>query len=155
MSVDMAIVPKNVYYLKIKNKKAIVPFHTAKTDDSWQRISQQYGIRLVNLLKFNRTISKNYPLESGQIVWLDKKRPRKTPVKIFTPQPVDTVTLDPMITTISDTLPEAMKDLSSTASEKRKGAGGTLIKSSVDCHRLRHKDKSIDSRNYRKTSCGK
>ena len=83
MSVDMAIVPKNVYYLKIKNKKAIVPFHTAKTDDSWQRISQQYGIRLVNLLKFNRTISKNYPLESGQIVWLDKKRPRKTPVKIF------------------------------------------------------------------------
>lgn len=82
MVVDVPLVAGQVYYLARKNKKAATPFHTAQEGDSWQSVSQQYGIRLVNLLKYNRTTSKNYPIQTGQVLWLDKKRPKKQPVEI-------------------------------------------------------------------------
>lgn len=99
LTADMPVIPGNVYYLARKNKKAATPFHTARTGDSWQSISQQYGIRLVNLLKFNRTISRNYPLQTGQVVWLNKKRPKNQPIEIITPKPQDKVT-DPMVASV-------------------------------------------------------
>ncbi|GLU53084.1 LysM peptidoglycan-binding domain-containing protein [Dyadobacter frigoris] len=119
MSVDLPIIPGNVYYLARKNKKAAIPFHTAKTGDSWQSISQQYGLRLVNLLKFNRTISKNYPLQTGQVVWLNKKRPRKTPIEIITPKPGDKTVTDPMITS-APTQPQSGNDIPVNASGRKK-----------------------------------
>lgn len=106
MSTDMPIIPGNIYYLARKNKKAATPFHTAKTGDSWQSISQQYGIRLVNLLKFNRTISKTYPLQTGQVVWLNKKRPRKTPIEIIKPKPGEEQVNEPIIAS-APTQPQA------------------------------------------------
>ncbi|CAG4991256.1 hypothetical protein DYBT9275_00713 [Dyadobacter sp. CECT 9275] len=83
---DMALVPGNIYYLAKKNKKAATPFHTARPGDTWHGVSQQYGIRLVNLLKYNRTISRNFPIETGQVLWLTKRRPRKQPVEIVPPK---------------------------------------------------------------------
>ena len=83
---DMPLIPGNVYYLAKKNKKAAVPFHTARPGDTWQSVSQAYGIRLVNLLKFNRTISRNYPIQTGQVLWLAKKRPKKQPIEIIAPK---------------------------------------------------------------------
>ncbi|MEO6686878.1 MAG: LysM peptidoglycan-binding domain-containing protein, partial [Dyadobacter sp.] len=119
MSVDMPIIPGNVYYLDRKNKKASIPFHTAKTGDSWQSISQQYGLRLVNLLKFNRTISKTYPLQTGQVVWLNKKRPKKTPIEIITPKPVDKTVTDPVIAS-APTQPQSGNDIPTNASGRKK-----------------------------------
>jgi len=81
---DMPLIPGKVYYLARKNKKAATPFHTAQPGDTWQSVSQQYAVRLVNLLKYNRTISRNYPIQTGQVLWLTEKRPRKTPVEIKT-----------------------------------------------------------------------
>ncbi|WP_221390493.1 LysM peptidoglycan-binding domain-containing protein [Dyadobacter sp. NIV53] len=83
---DTPLVPGHVYYLAKKNKKASTPFHTAKPGDTWQTVSQQYGLRLVNLLKYNRIISRNYPIQTGQVLWLNKKRPRKQPVEIIKPE---------------------------------------------------------------------
>jgi membrane-bound lytic murein transglycosylase D len=119
MSVDMPIIPGNVYYLARKNKKAATPFHTAKTGDSWQSISQQYGLRLVNLLKYNRTISKTYPLQTGQVVWLNKKRPKKTPIEIITPKPGDKTVTEPMITS-APTQPQSGNDIPANASGRKK-----------------------------------
>jgi membrane-bound lytic murein transglycosylase D len=82
---DMPLIPGKVYYLARKNKKAATPFHTAEPGDTWQSVSQQYAVKLVNLLKYNRTISRNYPIQTGQVLWLTEKRPRKTPVEIKTP----------------------------------------------------------------------
>ncbi|HEV7382025.1 MAG TPA: transglycosylase SLT domain-containing protein, partial [Dyadobacter sp.] len=65
---DMPLIPGNVYYLAKKNKKAATPFHTARPGDTWHSVSQQYGMRLVNLLKYNRTISRNYPVQTGQVL---------------------------------------------------------------------------------------
>ena len=89
---DMPLIPGNVYYLSKKNKKAATPFHTARPGDTWHSVSQQYGLRLVSLLNYNRTISRNYPIQTGQVLFLTKKRPKKQPIEIIkptTPSPVD------------------------------------------------------------------
>ncbi len=85
MQRDMPVIPGNVYYLVKKKKRADTPFHVAHPGDTWQSVSQDYGIRLVNLLKYNRTISRNFPIETGQKLWLTKKRPRKQPIEIVPP----------------------------------------------------------------------
>lgn len=120
LTAEMPVIPGNIYYLAKKNKKAATPFHTAQTGDSWQSISQQYGIRLVSLLKFNRTISRNYPLQTGQVVWLNKKRPRNQPIEIITPKPQDKVT-DPLIASVP-TQPQtaSSNDIPANASGRKK-----------------------------------
>jgi membrane-bound lytic murein transglycosylase D len=100
MVVDVPLVAGQVYYLARKNKKAATPYHTAQAGDTWQSVSQQYGIRLVNLLKYNRTTSKNYPIQTGQVLWLDQKRPKKQPVEIkkeTTPTVPNKVTTAPAV----------------------------------------------------------
>jgi membrane-bound lytic murein transglycosylase D len=88
---DAPLIPGKVYYLARKNKKAATPFHTAQPGDTWQSVSQQYAVRLVNLLKYNRTISRNYPIQTGQVLWLTEKRPRKQPIEYKIPAPVKAI----------------------------------------------------------------
>lgn len=126
MSVEMPILPGNIYYLTLKHKNAPVPFHTVKTGDSWQRISQQYGIRLVNLLKFNRTIFKNPLLQTGQVVWLNKRRPRKTSAELTTPEPADTTAISPMIAALSETQSLPPKDAEINPLEREKYASASI-----------------------------
>ncbi len=94
---DMPLIPGKVYYLARKNKRAATPFHTAQPGDTWQSVSQQYAVRLVNLLKYNRTISKSYPIPTGQVLWLTKKRPKNQPVEIVTPKQMETPAREPEI----------------------------------------------------------
>lgn len=82
---DMPLIPGQVYYLSRKHKKAAAPFHTARPGDTWLSVSQQYGVRLVSLLKYNRTTSRNYPIQTGQVLFLTKKRPRRQPIEIIAP----------------------------------------------------------------------
>lgn len=126
MSVGMPIIPENIYYLRLKHKKAPVPFHAVKTGDNWHRISQQYGIRLVNLLKFNRTIFKNTPLQTGQVVWLNKKRPRRTPIELTTPEPADTTAINPMIAALPETQSRRTEDAEITLLERKKYASAPI-----------------------------
>ncbi len=83
---EMPLIPGQVYYLSKKNKKAATPFHTARPGDTWHSVSQQYGLRLVSLLNYNRTLSRNYPIQTGQVLWLTKKRPKKQPIEIIKPK---------------------------------------------------------------------
>jgi membrane-bound lytic murein transglycosylase D len=85
MLAEMPLIPGKVYYLSRKHKKAATPFHTARPGDTWHSVSQQYGLRLVSLLKYNRTTSRNYPIQTGQVLFLTKKRPRKQPIEIIAP----------------------------------------------------------------------
>lgn len=77
------LVPGDVYYLAMKNKKAMVPFHTARENETIRNISQIYGIRIKDLTKYNRISSRNMRLQKGRVMWLMKKRPRRTPVEII------------------------------------------------------------------------
>lgn len=82
LDVNMPIVPGEVYYLEQKNKKAAVEYHTVRPGETMQSISHIYGIRLKELMKYNRILSKGYYLEAGRELWLTKRRPASVKVKI-------------------------------------------------------------------------
>lgn len=114
---DMPLVPGQVYYLSRKHKKASTPSHTARPGDTWLSVSQQYGIRLVNLLKFNRTTSRNYPIQTGQVLFLNKKRPRKQPIEIIAPpQPATPAKKDSAIAAASVTVVPQKAPVAATTS---------------------------------------
>ncbi|MPR32910.1 LysM peptidoglycan-binding domain-containing protein [Salmonirosea aquatica] len=77
------LVPGDVYYLAMKNKKAMVPFHTARENETIRNISQIYGLRIRDLMKYNRISNRNMRLQKGRVMWLMKKRPAKTPIEII------------------------------------------------------------------------
>ncbi len=76
------IVPGDVYYLKKKGRKAVVPYHTTQPDQTLWQVSQVYGLRMKFLLKYNRleTVQR---LQPGRILWLQKKRPSNQPVEVL------------------------------------------------------------------------
>jgi membrane-bound lytic murein transglycosylase D len=77
------LVPGEVYYLSPKNKKAMVPYHTVREGETIRKISQIYGIRTKELLKYNRISNRNMRLQTGRVMWLMKKRPANKPVEIL------------------------------------------------------------------------
>lgn len=82
MDVSMQVVPGEVYYLAPKNKKAAAEFHTVRPGETLHAISQMYGLRLKELLKYNRILSKTYYLEAGRELWLTRRRPASVGVKL-------------------------------------------------------------------------
>jgi membrane-bound lytic murein transglycosylase D len=77
------IVGNEIYYLAKKSKKAKVPFHTVRTGETLRGVSQIYGIRLKNLLQYNRITNRNLRLQTGRVLYLTEKRPRNQPVEII------------------------------------------------------------------------
>lgn len=88
-----------VYYLQKKYKKGPVPYHTLSDQQKLWEVGHMYGLKLKNLKKFNR-IAENEEALPGRVLWLQQKRPRKTPVQyntnlvappeIFTTEPRET-----------------------------------------------------------------
>ena len=83
MSERGPVVPGQVYYLAKKNKRAVVPFHTVREDESLWKVSQIYGVRLKFLVRYNRLDNRNTRLQTGRVLWLTKKRPRNKAVEII------------------------------------------------------------------------
>jgi len=69
-----------VYYLEEKSAKASVPFHVVREGETLWNISQTYGLKLENLLKYNRfeTVQR---LQRGRVIWLQTTRPKNKPVE--------------------------------------------------------------------------
>lgn len=69
-----------VYYIQKKTSKASVPFHVVREGETLWDISQLYGVRLTNLLDFNRfeTVQR---LQRGRVVWLQNTRPKNKPIE--------------------------------------------------------------------------
>lgn len=63
-------------YLQRKKNKANTPFHTVVPGDTMLEISQLYGIKLSKLYDYNRMEKGSSP-RTGQILWLQEKKPRK------------------------------------------------------------------------------
>jgi membrane-bound lytic murein transglycosylase D len=86
------IVAGEVYYLKKKNRKAVIPYHTVRDGETLWKISQTYAIRLSRLLTLNR-LEQIVKLQPGRVVWLMKKRPKNKPIEYMAipedvPQPI-------------------------------------------------------------------
>ncbi len=69
-----------VYYIQTKASKASVPFHVVREGETLWDISQMYGVRLANLLDFNRfeTVQR---LQRGRVIWLQTTRPKNKPIE--------------------------------------------------------------------------
>jgi membrane-bound lytic murein transglycosylase D len=106
------ILPGQIYYLARKAKRAKIPFHVIQRGQTLREVANMYGVRLKSLLKFNR-IPANQRVQTGRIVWLQRKRPARRPVEYQqlpeTPRQYDTRVDDPVavtqpVTPASDTL---------------------------------------------------
>lgn len=71
-----------VYYIEAKSDKAAIPHHIVKNDETLWEISQQYGVKLSKLLKYNRmeTIGR---LQRGRVVWMQSTRPKNKPIEFI------------------------------------------------------------------------
>ncbi|GAB2593646.1 LysM peptidoglycan-binding domain-containing protein [Spirosoma areae] len=76
------VLANDVYYLAKKRKKALVPFHTVREDETARSISQRYGIRLKKLMSYNR-LDRVQKLATGRVMWLRERRPSNKPVEII------------------------------------------------------------------------
>ena len=76
------VIVNDVYYLAKKRKKALVPFHTVREDETARSISQRYGIRLKKLMRYNR-LDRVQKLATGRIMWLRERRPSDKPVEVI------------------------------------------------------------------------
>lgn len=76
------ILLNNIYYLAKKRKKALVPFHTVREDETARSISQRYGIRLKSLMRYNR-LDRIQKLVTGRVMWLRERRPANKPVEVI------------------------------------------------------------------------
>lgn len=74
MRVFDLIVPGQVYYIASKRRKARVPYHVVKQDETLWEVSQQYGLSMKHLLRKNR-MNKPEILKTGRILWLRHTRP--------------------------------------------------------------------------------
>lgn len=71
-----------VYYLQSKGRKAKVPYHTVAEGETMWEIAHMYGIRMKNLLKFNR-LKNVQRLQAGRVVWMQKKRSKSQPIEFI------------------------------------------------------------------------
>jgi membrane-bound lytic murein transglycosylase D len=86
-----------VYYIEKKNTKASVPFHVVREGETLWDISQMYGVRLSNLLDYNRleTVQR---LQRGRIVWLQTTRPKNKPIE-YIEMPDEFAVIEEMLST--------------------------------------------------------
>lgn len=121
------ILPGQIYYLAKKAKRAKVPFHVVQRGQTLREVANMYGVRLKSLLKFNR-IPANQRVQTGRIVWLQRKRPTHRPVEYQqlpeTPRQYDTPADEPVavtrpVTPAPDTLTQRTVIINSAPSVAR------------------------------------
>ena len=71
---DASLKPGDLVFLKKKKAKAArgYEFHRVKAGDSLHSISQQYGVQLKKLIRYNY-LSADSPLTKGEKIYLRKK----------------------------------------------------------------------------------
>ncbi|AKD58358.1 LysM peptidoglycan-binding domain-containing protein [Spirosoma radiotolerans] len=82
MSDHDPVLVNDIYYLAKKRKKALVPFHTVREDETARSISQRYGLRLKKLMRYNR-LDRVQKLATGRVMWLRERRPNNKPIEII------------------------------------------------------------------------
>ncbi len=86
--------PNEVYYLKKKDKRAVVAYHTVEGYESLWKISQMYGMQLEDLMEKNRITQIQRP-QKGRLLWLIETRPEE--------QSVEYIQSDKTITIVEET----------------------------------------------------
>jgi membrane-bound lytic murein transglycosylase D len=88
LAISDKLVAGNFYYLKRKKVKAGVSQHVVQKGDDLWKVSQQYGVQLRKLRKYNNI--EGNALEEGSIVFLSGKKPANQKIETFDVVQVDT-----------------------------------------------------------------
>ncbi len=107
MQIDHSIEKGSFYFLEKKKIVASIHSHKVKLGDDLWSISQQYGIQLKKLKKWNR-LSDSEKLAVGSMVWLDKT---KTPELSLPPTPLPEVPKEEIVALGSETFNWEVKPL--------------------------------------------
>jgi membrane-bound lytic murein transglycosylase D len=68
------------YYLQHKKANALVMFHTVQKGETVWDVAQHYAVTTKSILRKNR-MDDNEALKEGRVLWLQKKRPKETPIE--------------------------------------------------------------------------
>lgn len=74
------VIPNEVYYLKKKDRRAVVAYHTVLGYETLWKISQMYGMQMEDLMEKNR-ITQVQRLQKGRLLWLIETRPESQSVE--------------------------------------------------------------------------
>jgi membrane-bound lytic murein transglycosylase D len=89
MQIDQPVETSRYYFLRKKKATASVALHKVALGDDWWSISQQYGVQMRKLKKWNKELN-DQPLKVGSVIWLSANRSQSLPEKqiVFTSQEV-------------------------------------------------------------------
>ena len=86
------IIPNEVYYLKKKDRRAVVAYHTVLGYETLWKISQMYGMQMEDLMEKNR-ITQVQRLQKGRLLWLIETRPEGQSVEYVQSSEDKTITI--------------------------------------------------------------
>ena len=86
------IIPNEVYYLKRKDRRAVVAYHTVLGYETLWKISQMYGMQLEDLMAKNR-FTQVQRLQKGRLLWLIETRPEGQSVEYVRSPEEKTITI--------------------------------------------------------------
>jgi membrane-bound lytic murein transglycosylase D len=115
ISISDRIVEDQFYYLKRKKSKGSVAHHVVKAGDNLWSISQQYGVQLRRLQRFNK-LERTSVLKEGSIIYLTNKRTTQTAIQVEDPVEVESGdtfnwTVQPEATPTTDIPPTVIEQL--------------------------------------------
>lgn len=71
-----ALVPDRYYLLGKKRARATEAYHKVQTGEDLWAVSQQYGVQMKKLRRYNRLSSTDAPLTAGTTLWLASVKPK-------------------------------------------------------------------------------
>ncbi len=88
ISHNTPILPEQYYLLGKKRSRAAEAYHKVSSGENLWQISQQYGIQIKKLRKYNR-MSTGEEIETGETLWLASKKPMDSDTQ--SQEPVETI----------------------------------------------------------------
>jgi membrane-bound lytic murein transglycosylase D len=77
VAIDHKVAPGAFYFLNKKRTKTDGDFHKVRAGENLWQISQQYGIHVKRLKKYNRLEAEGDVIKEGTTIWLNTGKPRE------------------------------------------------------------------------------
>jgi membrane-bound lytic murein transglycosylase D len=88
ISISDRVISGNYYLLGKKRNRSVTAYHKVSKDETLWSISQQYGVQIKKLRKYNR-ISDDAELKPGMTLWLSAQKPKDSQRTIDEPVAVE------------------------------------------------------------------
>jgi membrane-bound lytic murein transglycosylase D len=104
------IIPSEVYYLKKKDRRAVVAYHTVLGYETLWKVSQMYGMQMEDLMAKNR-ITQVQRLQKGRLLWLIETRSEGQSIEYVKSAEEKTITIIEKTPIITPTSRQSLKKI--------------------------------------------